>query len=263
MKNLLTFEDFVNESLNKSQFNKLDYDGMANAIIEEPSSLSFISGDKFAMVIKSLGETKKLDLLKRLVDSINLDDLKIFPLSEIATHLPGYAEKVLEVISKGRLKEKVDISSFFDLYRTISKPNEISKIIKFVPLTDLVNIVNNCPTLIKLISPEMCAKSAMTFGRSAYYHCLDFLTLPDEFVTIKEKQEFINSLSKNIKAQLKSYFEGELNLVSNAIFTGPFNNQYYISPLENKFFNKYKNNLKADTPEGLEFFKTWGSQLSF
>lgn len=261
MKNLLTFEDFVNESLNKSQFKKLDYEEMANAIIEDPSSISFISGDKFASIVRDLRGNN--ELLKSLVDSINIEDLKLWPLTCIADVLPEYGQKVLDVIASGKIKEKMNVSQFFDLYNAVPDFGKMSKILKYVPTTILIDLVNYCPTLIELITPEMCAKSASTFGGSAYYHCLSFITLPDEFVTIRDKQEFVDGLSKNVKKQLKSYSDGDLNMVRNSRFPGAFSNQSFVGPEEIKFLGKYSTNLKGDTAEGLEYFNKWATQLTF
>ena len=261
MKHIQNFEEFLNESLNKSQFVKLSYEEMANAIIEDPSRISFISGDKFANIISQIRGNK--ELLMSLVDSVNLDDLKLFPLTQIAAYLPEYGQKVLNIIAKGKLKEKMNVSQFFDLYNAVPDTNEMSKILKLLPITILIDLVNYCPTLIELITPEMCAKSALTFGGSAYYHCLEFLTLPDEFVTIKDKQDFIDGLSRNVKKQLKSYSEGDLSLVKNSRFPGAFSNQNFVGPFGIKSLGKYSTNLKGDTEEGLEHFNKWANQLTF
>ena len=261
MKKLLSFDEFVNESLNKSQFNKLDYEEMANAIIEDPSSISFISGDKFASIVRDLRGNN--ELLKSLVDSINIEDLKLWPLTCIADVLPEYGQKVLDVIASGKIKEKMNISQFFDLYNAVPDFGKMSKILKYVPTTILIDLVNFCPTLIELITPEMCAKSALTSGKTAYYHCLSFITLPDEFVTIRDKQDFIDGLSKNVKKQLKSYSDGDLNMVGNSGFISAFSNQNFVGPEGIKFLGKYSTNLKADTAEGLEYFNKWATQLTF
>jgi hypothetical protein len=257
MKNILTFEDFLNESIKKSEFAKLDDVSQANAIINDNSILSYISGDKLAGIIEGLRDK---ETLKKLVDSLNLADLKLYPLMKIANNLPEYGENVINAISKGNIKERIDVHAFIAFYRAVSRIQKMRPLLPLLTKTAPVELVISCPTLIELFDPKACAKSASNdLGTS-----LLFITLPDEFVTIKQKQEFVNNLSKKLVDELDNYSNGDyrsIRIFGEYGVNQAFSNQYMVGSEESKFVGKYNKNIKMASDEGVDFFNGWFNQI--
>jgi|LakMenE01Jun11ns_1017448.scaffolds.fasta_scaffold9800905_2 hypothetical protein len=260
MKHIQTFGEFINESVNKSSFLKMNSIDQANSIIEDPLVMSYISGDKFAGIIADLRGDN--DTIKRLVNSINLEDLKLWPLTRLAEFFPEYGPQVVDILLKGKVKEKLNLSIFFTLYNSLPNMNKL-KDLPQIPKGIYVESVNWCPTLIEIFTPEICAKSTIAEGRGAIYQALRFITLPDEFVSIKDKQTYVDALSKPIKKQLDEYSQGDLGKINETFTESAFSNRFLVGKNEQKFVGKYNTNLRSNTPEGLSYFNKWATQLTF
>jgi hypothetical protein len=259
MKNIPSFDDFLNESIKKSEFLKLDDSGMADAIIDDSATLSFIGRDAIARVIMRLADSDT-NKAKELVDSIDLSTLNLYALCKIAKSLPEYAKKAIVGAAKSNTKEKLGLSMLFDFYGAVNGPRDITPIVGYIPKTEILEAIVHCPTLIAVIDPKMCAIGAVAYKK--LFKTVEFLCTPDEFISIKQKQAFMDNLPRAFKQKLKDYSNGDFSNVYGMPCCASFNNRFFVGREEGKYIGKYVSKEMMNTEEGVQYFNRWFSQLS-
>jgi len=249
MKNLQTFDEFINEELSKKQFISLEDFNKIDALIENPYLLKYIPGREFYTILNMGIESTKL---KNLLDAVDFSIYGVTWIVGIAKIFPEYADIIIEKMKSAKKIESWDLMTLSSAIGI----DAASELINKVPKTQYMEMINKNTEWFPIFKN-------MNIQPNNPYELVDFIVLPDELLSIKDKQRVIDKVNKKAISELKQYVEDpHKSKMIGMLYNPPYSNPN--TDKQNKFFNKFSE-LK-DTPyvhpSFIEKFNNFYSQMT-